>query len=139
HLGVLAQVPGAPGAYGAIGRHPDYERIPGLLVVRLEAPLFYANASLVVSSVKRLVGAGDRLPRAGIRHARATDDLDLTSCAQLELLADSLHAAGIELALADVRLSVIEMARRSGLMAKIGEAHVFHTIDEAVQSFARAG
>ena len=139
HLGVLARVPGAPGAYGAIGRHPDYERIPDPLVVRLEAPLFYANASLVVASVKRLVGASDPLPRAVILDAGANDDLDITSSEQLELLADSLRAAGIELALADVRLPVLEMARRSGLMARIGEDRIFHTIDEAVDALAPAG
>jgi len=47
HLSVLGAVPGSPGAYGDIGRHPDYMTIPDVLVLRLEAPLFYANASLV--------------------------------------------------------------------------------------------
>ena len=42
-----ARVPGVPGAYGDVERHPDYEHVPGLLVLRLEAPLFYANAAPV--------------------------------------------------------------------------------------------
>ena len=46
HIGALARVPGRPGAFGDVDRHPDYERIPGLLVLRLEAPIFYANASV---------------------------------------------------------------------------------------------
>jgi hypothetical protein len=91
-LAQLARVPGIRGAYGAIGRHPDYEQTTGVLVVRLESPLWYANASL------------------------------------------ALDSAGIELALADVRLPVIERARRSGLLTKLGEEHIFHTIDEAVEA-----
>jgi MFS superfamily sulfate permease-like transporter len=66
HLGVLGGVPGAPGAYGDIGRHPDYARVPDLLVLRLESPLFYANASLVRDQIKRLVGASDPAPTAVI-------------------------------------------------------------------------
>ena len=65
HLGVLGAVPGAPGAYGDITRHPDYQQIPGLLILRLEAPLFYANASLVRDHVKHSSAA--TTPTAGSR------------------------------------------------------------------------
>ena len=58
HLSVLGAAPEAQGAYGDVGRHPDYRQTPGLLVLRLEAPLFYANASLVCDRIKRLAGRG---------------------------------------------------------------------------------
>ena len=64
-IGVLGRVPGVPGAYGDVGRHPDYEPVPGLLVLRLEAPLFYANAAVVRDRIKRLVGERDPTPRGG--------------------------------------------------------------------------
>ena len=92
HLGVLARKPGVYGAYGDIERHPDYERIPGLLVVRLESPLVYANASLVVSSIKKLVGASDPLPRAVILDAGANNDLDITAAEALQQLVASLQS-----------------------------------------------
>jgi sulfate permease, SulP family len=134
HLGVLGHVPGVPGAYGNLERHPDYERIPNLLVLRLESPLFYANASLVLDGIKRLVGACGPLPAAVILEAGANSDLDITSVETLETLVQALRAAGVELALADVRQPVVEMARRSGLLSVIGEDRVFRTIDEAVES-----
>jgi sulfate permease, SulP family len=134
HIGVLAHVPGVPGAYGDIGRHPDYERISGLLVLRVESQLFYANASPVVAEVKRLVGASNPQPAAVILDLGANDDLDITSAELLEQLADVLRAADIELALANIRLPVIEMARRSEILAKIGEDRVFYTVDEAIQT-----
>ena len=134
HLGVLARVPGVPGAYGDVDRHPDYNRIPELLVLRIEAPLFYANATLVRDRVKYLVGSSDPLPRAVIVEPSAQDGLDITSAEMLEQLITTLRSAGIDFALADLRQPVIDMARRTGLLETLGEDRIFHTIDEAVQT-----
>jgi sulfate permease, SulP family len=134
HLGVLGAVPGTPGAYGNLERHPDYDRIPNLLVLRLDSPLFYANASLVCDRIKRLVGSSDPIPAAVVIEAGANPDLDITSAELLEQLVQSLLAAGIVFAIADIRQPVVEMMRRSGLLATIGENRVYHTIDEAVRS-----
>ena len=136
HLGVLGAVPGVEGAYGDIERHPDYQRIPELLVLRLGAPLFYANATLVRDRVKVIVGSSDPLPRAVILEPSAQDGLDITSAEMLEQLIATLRSAGIDFALADVRQPVVEMARRTGLLATLGEDRIFHTIDEAVQTLS---
>jgi sulfate permease, SulP family len=79
HVSVLGRVPGVPDAYGDVGRHPDYEQLPDLLVLRLEAPLFYANAAPVCEEIKRLLGAAERRPRAVILDADANSGLDITS------------------------------------------------------------
>jgi high affinity sulfate transporter 1 len=139
HLAVLARVPGAPGAYGAVDRHPDYDRIPELLVLRIEAPLFYANATLVRDRIKDLVGSSDPLPRAVILEPSAQDGLDITSAEMLEQLITTLRSAGIDFALADLRQPVIDMARRTGLLETLGESRIFHTIDEAVQTLSSHG
>lgn len=134
HLGVLGRVPGVPGAYGDVGRHPDYEGVPDLLLLRLEAPLFYANAGPVRDRIKQLVGATHPPPKAVVVDAGANDRLDITSAEMLEQLVATLRSAGIDFALADVRQPVIEMARRSGLLAALGENRIFHTADEAVDA-----
>jgi SulP family sulfate permease len=134
-LSVVGAVPGAPGAYGDVGRHPDYAQVPGLLVLRLEAPLFYANASLVRERVRTLVGAADPTPRAVILDAGANgDELDITAAEALTRLVTELHGAGVDIALAEVRHPVREMARRSGLLEALGEDRIFHTIQEAVDA-----
>jgi MFS superfamily sulfate permease-like transporter len=137
HVGVLGRIPGAPGAYGDVGRHPQYESVPGLLVLRLESPLFYANATLVRDRVKHAVGAAEPLPRAVVVDVGANPSLDITSSEMLEQLVDSLHGVGIDFALVEVRRPVADMLRRSGVLATMGEGRVFHTIDEAVASLAR--
>ena len=136
HLGVLGAVPGVPGAYGDVERHPDYDRIPELLVLRIEAPLFYANATLVRDRIKVLVGSSDPLPRAVILEPSAQDGLDITSAEMLEQLITTLRSAGIDFALADLRQPVIDMARRTGLLETLGENRIFHTIDEAVRTLS---
>jgi SulP family sulfate permease len=135
HLSVLGAVPGTGGAYGDIGRHPDYETTAGILVLRLEAPLFYANASVVRKQIKALVGAADATPRVVILDMGANGDrLDITGAETLNALVRELHSARVDVALAEIRLPVVQMAQRSGLLDTLGENRVFHTIQEAVRS-----
>jgi sulfate permease, SulP family len=78
-----------------------------------------------------LLGAADPVPKAVVLEAGANPDLDITSTEMLEQLVESLRGAGVDLVLADVRQPVVDMMRRSGLAAKVGEDHIYHTIDEA--------
>jgi sulfate permease, SulP family len=134
HIGSLGRVPGEPGAYGDVARHPDYDRIPGLLILRLESPLFYANATPVRDRIKALVGECDPPPRALILDAGANDRLDITGAEMLDELVRTMRSARIDVALADVRQPVIRMARRAGLVTQLGDSRIFHTIDQAVQA-----
>ncbi len=133
-IGSLGRVPGEPGAYGDLARHPDYDRIPDLLVLRLEAPLFYANATPVRDRIKTVVGASSRPPKALIIDLGGNERLDITSAEMLSELVHTMHSAGVDVALADVRQPLVRMARRSGLVRRLGGDRIFHTIDEAVQA-----
>lgn len=134
HIGSLGRVPGENGAYGDLSRHPDYERLPGVLALRLESPLFYANATPVRDLIKVLVGACDPPPKVLILDAGTNDRLDITSADMLIGLVRTMRSAGVEVALADVRQPVIDMAERVGLVEQLGENRIFHTVDEAVQA-----
>jgi len=101
HLSVLGQVPDTPGAYGDIKRHPDYQSTPGLLVLRLEIPLFYANATPVRDAIKQLVGATNPPPKTVILDIDANERLDITSVEMLAQPLATLRAAGIDLVIAD--------------------------------------
>jgi SulP family sulfate permease len=137
-VAVLGRVPGVPDAYGDVARHPEYERVEGLLLLRLEAPLFYANATGVRDRIKKLVGASDPLPRAVILDAGANDSLDITSDVMLEGLITELRSAGIDFALAEVRHAVTGMARRSRLLELLGKDRVFDTVEEAVTTLEKS-
>jgi SulP family sulfate permease len=132
HLAVLGAVPGVPGAYRDVEGHPEYAQVPGLLLLRLEAPLFYANAAMIRDHVKRLVGAAEPTPRAVILDLGANGQLDITSAEVLVDLATTLRGAGVGLVLADVRSRVANTARIAGVTEAVGADHVFHTLDDAV-------
>jgi sulfate permease, SulP family len=137
HVGTLGRVPGDRGAYGEVGRHPGYERIPDVLVLRLEAPLFYANATPIRDHIKTLVGSSDPPPSALVIDVGGTDRLDVTSAEMLTGLVHTMHSAGIDVAFADVRQPVSRMAQRSGLARELGQGRLCHTIDEAISAVAR--
>ncbi len=131
-VAVLGRVPGVIGAFGDIEHHPDYAPIPGLLILRLDTPLFYANAAPVRDRIKWLVGAHAPPPQAVIIDGGATARIDITSAEILTQLIVTLRAAGIDLAIADVRQPFIDLARRSGLLKEMRPNRIFHTVEEAV-------
>ena len=84
---------------------------------------------------RRSSAPSDPPPRAVILDAGANGDrIDITGAETMTSLVTELHAAGIDVAFAEVRLPVVETARRSGLLDAVGEDRVFHTIQEAVQA-----
>jgi sulfate permease, SulP family len=133
HVSILGAVPGAVGAYGDVERHPDYPRPEGVLLLRLEAPMFYANASLIRDRIKLLVGRADPTPRAVVLDIGANGRLDLTSADTLTEVALTLRRAGVDFALADVRTPVLRIAGRTGLLDALPGGHVFPAMPEALE------
>jgi SulP family sulfate permease len=137
HLSSLGRVPGVPGAYSDLTRHPENTPIPGVLILRLDGPLYYANALTVRDRAKALIEEAETLPRAVIFDAAAQDEIDLTSTDTLKSLVKELRAKNIAVYFADVHAPVREFSRRTGLLELIGEDKIFPTVDAAVR-FAEA-
>jgi sulfate permease, SulP family len=132
HVSVLGANPATPGAFEDVERHEDARQVPGVLVVRPDAPLFYANAEAVRDAVENDVSAAGDV-RTVVFDLDANDEIDITSAEQLEKLADSLNTAGVTFTLAHLHKPAEDMARASGLLEKVGEQHVFPTVAAAVQ------
>jgi high affinity sulfate transporter 1 len=135
HLASLGRVPGSKDVFLDLTRHPEEVPIPGLLILRLNGPLFYANAQSVRDQVKALVEATEPPLRAVIVDAVPQDDLDLTSVDMLKKLFAEIRQRGIDIYLAEVHVPVLEVARRNGLLEEVGEDHVFPTLPAAVAAF----
>ena len=127
-VSMLGADPVVPGAFADIGRHDGIVPVPGVLIVRPDAPLFYANAELVRDAIEQAVGSA----RAVVLVLDGNDNLDITSAEQLGKLADGLAARNVPLGLAHVHGPALEMAERSGLLATVGADHVFPTTPAAV-------
>jgi MFS superfamily sulfate permease-like transporter len=136
HVSSLGRVPGVPGAYSDLGRHPENTPVPGVLIVRVDAQLYYANALTVRDRVKAMIAELAAPPRAVIFDSAAWDVIDVTSTDVLQGMVKELHGNGIDVYLAEVHAPVLEYGRQTGLLDAIGEDHVFPTVDAAVRAIA---
>ena len=107
--------------------------MPGVLIVRLDGQLYYANAPMYSDHVEAMIEEREAPLRAVIFNSSSWYQLDLTSTDILKKLVLELRGKGIELYFAEVHVPVLEYGRQMGMLEVIGEDHVFHTLDEAVR------
>ena len=136
HIVVLGKVPGHDGVYGDIVRAPENEPVPGLLILRLDAPLYFFNANVARRGILDLVTAGKDL-RAVILDIGATTDLDLATVDMLRELVDSLKERKIVISFAHVRGPVRDRMEITALTHRIGEDNIFLSLERAVREFQR--
>jgi MFS superfamily sulfate permease-like transporter len=135
HLAVLGVVPSQPNNYSDSTHNPEVKSIPGLLILRIDAPLFFANANITRSQVLNAIATSSPPPKAILFDLSASSTLDYTSLDMLESLFSDLEAARIEVLLAHVRAPAREKLQRSGLLDRIGESQIFLSVDSGVQAF----
>jgi high affinity sulfate transporter 1 len=134
HLSSLGRVPGVAGAYADLGRHPENTPVPGVLIVRLDAPMYYANALTARDRLKAMIRDASPPPRAIVFDGEGQDELDLTSAHMLRGLVTELRGSGMAVAFANVHAPVLDRARATGLLDAIGGQYVFATVDMAVRA-----
>ena len=135
HISSLGRVPGVSGVYTDLTRHPENTPVPGVLIVRVDAPVYYANALTVRDYVIAMLAEMEPPPQAVIFDTGAQDEMDVTSTEMLKGLVKQLYGKGIEVYLADVHAPVLEAGGKAGLRESIGEEHVFPTVEAAVRYF----
>jgi SulP family sulfate permease len=138
HVSSLGRIPGVPGAYSDLDRHAENIPVPGVLIVRVDAQLYYANALTVRDRIKGMISEMETPPRAVIFDSVTQDQLDVTTTDAIRGLVKELRGRGIGVYLAETHAPVLEHARKTGLLESIGEDHVFATVDLAVRSIEAA-
>jgi sulfate permease, SulP family len=126
-VGVLARNP-ATGAWGRSDRNPDWDRPDGVLVTRVDGPLFYANSSSVKERLLEIARATRPTPRVLVLDLSASADLDVETLDTLVELINSLAKQGIELRLASVRAPALKLLRKAAITAPVEP-----TLDAAVR------
>ena len=137
YIAQLGRVPGKPTSYGDVDRHPAARVIPGLLILRPNVPLTFVNASVAKDQIIRMIRAARPLPSIVILDLSATADLDVATIDMLNELIDELRRLSIQLVLAQVRGTVRDRMRRTGLMEAVGEDRVFQSVSTAVEAATR--
>jgi high affinity sulfate transporter 1 len=137
HDGVLGLVPGVAGMHD-LDDYPDASPVPGLVVYRYDAPLFFANAE---DFRERALAAVVENPEGVapvewfVLNAEANVEVDLTAVDALDQLRRDLEARGIVFAMARVKQDLRDLLDAAGFVDQIGADHIFMTLPTAVAAF----
>lgn len=133
---VLGRVAGRRG-YHDMSRHPEAQSVPGLVLFRWDAPLFFANANIFADHVRRAVSRSPTKVGWVVVAAEPITDIDITAADVLDSVHDELWADGIKLCFAEMKGPVKDRLRAYGLLDKFGDtAPFFATVGEAVDHCA---
>jgi sulfate permease, SulP family len=134
---VMGKVPHEKAAWGGTRNHDERRTFPGVLVLRVDAPIFWVTAAPIHDVVLSKVEAAPDT-RALVLDMEATNQMDTTSADMLAELLGELRQRDIDLYLVRVMWPVRRLLRRSGLMDELGEDHLWHSISQGVRKARRA-
>ncbi len=136
HIALLGKEPNQD-IYSDIGRNPDNQAINGLIIVRPDAQIFFANANRIRDEIMKLVRSNKTPTKAVVLDLESTNELDVTSIDMLSELRSRLEELNVDLNLARVHSSVRGILQRSNLFEKIGEENIYSTVNQAVYAFSK--
>jgi MFS superfamily sulfate permease-like transporter len=137
HDAVLGRQEGLKG-YHDIERHPEARQVPGLLLYRFDAPLFFANAGFFRRRIRGLVAAARPRVRWVVVAAEPVTDVDTTAADVLGELLAELRRQGVTLAFAEMKDPVKDRLRRYGLFDVVGADRFLPTVGTAVDAYVKA-
>ena len=129
-LSVLGEAPEG-GDFASLTQHPDYRAIPGVLVLRPNEAIFFANAESLRDAIRRSVASADSQPQAVVVDLEMTGELDVPSLDMLDQLFDELERSRIRLILARVHAETRASLERSGLAARLGADGIHRRVTDA--------
>jgi len=132
-LGKVVDEDGA--AYRSLTYFPDAQTVPGLLILRFDGTLFFANAPEFSEEVLEGVDTTEPEPRVVLMDAEEITDIDATALIGTSDLNDTLAAQGVDLWFANVRSDVREIMKRSGFEDVIGANRFYLSIEAGVSAF----
>ncbi len=134
HAGVLGEVPNLLG-FHTINDWQDAKTIPGLVLYRYDAPLFFANAENFKNRALQAIASETDPVQWFILNTEAIIEIDITAADILEELRQELAKKGIIFGLAKVKQELYAQLRKSGLVDRLGPDHIYLTIHEAIAAF----
>jgi high affinity sulfate transporter 1 len=134
HSAVLGRAHGVKG-YHDIKRYPDARLIPGLVLFRWDAPLFFANAEFFKERALDAVAKSPTPVQWLVVAAEPVTSVDVTAADILGELDKTLHEKGTELCFAELKDPVKDKLKRFDLFTQFGESYFFPTIGAAVSRF----
>jgi MFS superfamily sulfate permease-like transporter len=134
HFAVLGRVKDLRGFHD-IKRYPDARLVPGLVIFRWDAPLFFANAELFSERVREAIAASPTPVKRFVVSAEPVTSVDITSADMLVELEEWMRASDIELRFAEMKDPVKDKLRRFELLGRFGGDGFYPTLGAAVDAY----
>jgi len=134
HDAVLGRADGVKG-YHDLTFYPQARQVPGLLLYRFDAPLFFANADVFRARLRERIEAAHQPIRWVVVAAEPITDVDTTAASMLDDLVEELDGREITLAFAELKDPVRERLRRYGALERVPDEHIFPTVGTAVSGY----
>ena len=131
HGAVLGEV-AALGGWHSTTRYPEATELPGIVVFRWEAPLFFANSGQFRDQVREL--ARERTPAWIVLQCEAITDIDITAAEVLKALDEELNDRGVHLVFVELRDRLQDLVRRYGLHTTLDQEHFYPSLDQALDA-----
>jgi anti-anti-sigma factor len=132
---VLGRKPGTNVFRPLSPEHPEDETYPGVLLLRPEGAIFFANAPRLVQEMRALIA--EFPPRVLVLDLSAVPDMEYTALMMLTDGAEQVREAGTVIALVAMNPYVLEVIRRSPLWERLGSEQMFFTLEQAIEQFQR--
>ena len=137
HHAVLGRADDVKG-YHDVTRYPDAKRVPGLVLFRWDAPLFFANAEEFADELRQAIASSPTPVRWVVVAAEPITDLDTTAADVLKELDGELATEGIDLRFAEMKDPVKDRLKRYALLERFGDDHFYPTVGAAVGAYVDA-
>lgn len=131
---LLGRVKGLQG-FHSLQTHPDGKALPGLLLLRFNAPLVFFNADHFLEQSRRAIAEADQKPQWFVVDAIPMDGIDISGVNALQQLNQSLASEGIRLVIAGRRTEFLRGLNAMGLNNTSIEPWLFPTLHQAVRAF----
>jgi high affinity sulfate transporter 1 len=135
HDAVLGEVSGIPGLHD-IADWPDATTIPGLVLYRYDAPLFFANVENFKRRAIAAIEAETTPVEWFVLNTEAIPEIDITAADMLAEFHDELADRGITMAIARVKQDLYTQLTTSRLLEKLGPDHIYFTLHSALEAFS---
>jgi len=138
HVAVLGRIPGTA-RFSDLGRNPDNEPTPGLVIFRVESSLLYFNVDYVLREMLRQLDTRADAARTVIVDLSTSPYVDLAGARMLTRLCAEAAARGLGVRVVEVRSAVRDILREEGLDAKAGPISRRTSVAEAVAALQPGG
>jgi SulP family sulfate permease len=120
-------------SYRPMVDHPEYETVPGLLILRIEGRLYFASSPRTMEKMRSLIQ--QRQPKVVLLECSAILDIEYTALRNLIKGEDRLREAGIELWLAALNPAPLDTIERSPLGVTLGHERMHPNLPLAVEAY----